>query len=104
MDELKDAAKYITLATTGGAARYLHAYLEGEPFSWPKLAAKCFISGFAGYMVASIAAKLSADWVHVAAGVGGFAGTQALDFIIAIAKKKIDPQVQENKEVADSKE
>lgn len=37
MDDLKDSIKYITLATSGGAARYLHGYLEGEKFSWKHL-------------------------------------------------------------------
>ena len=60
--------------------------------------AKCFVSGFAGYIVAAIASKLSPDWVHVAAGVGGFAGTQALDFIINVVKRRYSPEEIEVKE------
>jgi hypothetical protein len=98
MDELKEGIKYITLAGTGGAARYLHSYLEGTPFSWKHLFAKIFISGFAGLMVSQIASQLNPDWKFIAAGIGGFAGTQALDFIIYITKKKFDSRYNNNAE------
>lgn len=48
--------------------------------------------------MAAIASKLSPDWVHVAAGVGGFAGTQALDFIINVVKRRYSPEEIEVKE------
>lgn len=103
MEDYKDSLKFITLATSGGAARYLHGYLEGDRFSWKHFVANCFVSGFAGFIVSQIAGKLSPDWKYIAAGIGGFAGTQALDFIIYLIKKRYAPQAMTKEEVEEKR-
>lgn len=81
---------WLLLAMAGGVARYLDSYLHSGAV--PKLGlaiTHATVSGFSGYMVAMVAIKVQSDWALVAAGVGGYLGTQGLDFISRVLKRRM---------------
>jgi len=74
----------------GGIARYLDTYLRTA--TTPKfgmLVANALVSGFSGYMVAQVALRVEPDWALVAAGIGGYLGTQGLDWLSEVLKRRI---------------
>lgn len=76
-------------ATIGGMAKYLDGYVRGTRApSFSHFFAQAFVSGFSGYMFANVMVMYSPDWAYIAAGLGGFMGTQALDWILDIVKAK----------------
>jgi hypothetical protein len=80
---------WVALAMLGGIARYLDSYLRtGAAIHYGKLVAHSLVSGFSGYMTAQVVIQFSVDWAIVAAGVGGYLGTQALDWIATILVEK----------------
>lgn len=76
------------IAIVGGMARTLSAYIDGGQFRLSILIANGFVSGFSGYMFAETMQLVSADYAYVAAGVGGYYGTQALDWIVDIVRNR----------------
>lgn len=83
-------AAWIALAVIGGVARYLDEYIRtGKTFSGPALLANGFVSGFSGYMCAEIAMRTNPDWALISAGVGGYLGTQALEYVREIVFKRL---------------
>jgi hypothetical protein len=73
---------WAAFAVVGGVARYLdEAFRGGKGFRPLHLVTTAFISGFSGYMVAQLALKVNPSWALIAAGVGGYLGTQAMDEI-----------------------
>lgn len=82
---------WISLAVVGGVARYLDTYLKGGTApKWGMILANGFVSGFAGYMASAIALKVQPDWAFVAAGIGGYLGTQGLDWISTVVKTRFE--------------
>lgn len=80
---------WVLLAMIGGVARYLDSYLRtGAAVHYGKLVAHALVSGFSGYMTAQVVIQFSVDWAVVAAGVGGYLGTQALDWAASILAEK----------------
>lgn len=83
---------WVILAMAGGVARYLDTYLRtGVIPRFGMLLAHAAVSGFSGYMVAQVVIRVNPDWALVAAGVGGYLGTQGLDWVAAILKNRIAP-------------
>ena len=81
---------WILLAMMGGVARYLDTYLKsGNPPQWGRAVTHALVSGFSGYMVAQVALRVHPEWALVAAGVGGYLGTQGLDFVTEVIKKRL---------------
>ena len=81
---------WIGLAIAGGVARYLDTYLRsGNAPKIGLLFAHALVSGFSGYMVAQVALRVQPEWALVAAGVGGYLGTQGMDFISEIIKQRL---------------
>jgi len=83
---------WIILAMMGGVARYLDSYLKsGDTPKLGMLLAHGLISGFSGYMIAQVALAVGRDdWALIAAGIGGYLGTQGLDFVSEMVKKRLD--------------
>jgi hypothetical protein len=78
---------WIVLAVIGGIARYLDSYLKGgHPPKLGLLIAHAAVAGFSGFMVAQTVLHFSPDWALVAAGVGGYMGTQGLDWITSLMR------------------
>lgn len=82
---------YTILAACGGGARYLQGYIRGEAFSPRMFLANVVMSGFAGLMFALTARSMSfpPETIYVAAGIGGFMGTSALEFLASLIKSRM---------------
>jgi len=77
---------WTALAAAGGIAKQLHIYVRTGEFSWPLLIARAVSSGFSGYMVASAMSIVRPEYAMVAAGVGGYIGAEAMDFLYSGVK------------------
>lgn len=83
---------WIAFAMVGGVARYLDMYLKtGVIPRVGMLLAHAVVSGFSGYTVAQVAIRVHPEWTTVAAGVGGYLGTQGIDLIATIVKNRAFP-------------
>lgn len=77
------------IAMVGGVVRYLDVYLKtGQPPSFGPAIATALVSGFSGYMTALFVIHYDPSWAVVAAGVGGYLGTQGLDFVATTFKER----------------
>lgn len=77
---------WVFIAILGGLAKYFDGYYKGEGgMNLSRFISLMFISGFAGWMSASVVSLYYGDLVTVAAGIGGFTGTKifeiAIDFV-----------------------
>ncbi len=81
---------FILIAAIGGIAKHLSEYLKGSTFRIRQLIANTIVSGFSGYIFAEAAYQMNPEWSHVAAGIGGYMGAQALDFVFYVIKERFD--------------
>lgn len=81
---------YGTVAVFGGIARYLNSYTQGAPFQFTVLMASAFVSGFSGWMFATMGTSLTLPqgFVFMMAGTGGFFGDQTMKFILEWLKQR----------------
>lgn len=81
---------WVLVAMLGGVARYLDSYIRtGDRPRLGLLIAHALVSGFSGYMVAQAVIQFSTSWAMVAAGVGGYLGTQGLDWLATVLRDKV---------------
>jgi hypothetical protein len=78
------------IAMCGGVARYLNSYTTGRPFKTSVLAASTFVSGFSGYMFATLGASLALPQsiLFIMAGAGGFFGDQTMKYVMEYLQNK----------------
>lgn len=85
---------WVLVAICGGVARALDGYTKTGVF--PKvgmLFAHGVVSGFSGYMVAQVMLLVAPQWVLVGAGVGGYLGTQGLEWVASILKQRFGGEI-----------
>lgn len=88
----------ILIAIFGGVARYLDATLNGkEQINWVRFLSYVLITGFTGYMAAQVMLLMYPSWVFISAGVGGYAGTQIMDFFVEAIKLKLGASAKDGK-------
>lgn len=88
---------WVVLAMVGGVARYLDSYLKGSDVpKWGMMLAHALVSGFSGYMVAQVALKFQPDWALICAGIGGYLGTQGLDLLTEVVRRKFGVQKRDD--------
>lgn len=80
---------YALLAIAGGVVKNVNGYLNGEKLQINRMIANAIVSGFSGYMFASLAGLINPSWVYVAAGIGGYMGAESLTLLINIIKRKM---------------
>lgn len=85
---------YVAIASAGGVAKYFNEYIKTSKFSKLMLAANMFVSGFSGFIFAkfSVALGLEPEMSYTMAGLGGFMGVRAIDFIEDVLKRRNTPQ------------
>lgn len=80
---------WILLATFGGLARYLDRYIRKKEVPvWTVMWAHLVVSAFGGYMVASLINLIEPKFIWIGAGIGGYMGTEALDWLSRVLQKK----------------
>lgn len=85
---------WVLAAMVGGVARYLDSYIQtGTMPRVGLLFANAFVSGFSGYMAAHVALHLAPDWAMVAAGTAGWLGTQGMNWVADVVKRRVGGQV-----------
>jgi len=89
---------WVALAGFGGAVKYVSFVIRTDSqFSWRRFAAllvaNVFVSSFCGLMGGLLASafKLDMVWQYLACGTFGYLGTQGLDIIILVVKRKFAP-------------
>ncbi len=83
---------YGAIAVCGGVARYLNSIaVDGNKFHVGIFFASSFVSGFSGWMFATMGMSLnmSQEIVFIMAGTGGFFGDQTMKLIMEMLSKKI---------------
>ncbi len=82
---------YGIVAIVGGCARYLHSFATGKPFKLTIFLASAFVSGFSGYMFATLGESMAmpSNMLFIMAGVGGFFGDQTMKLILEYTTGKI---------------
>jgi len=83
---------YGVIAMCGGIARYLSSYSRGAEFNIYILIASTFVSGFSGWMFATLGVSLNLPetMVFIMAGTGGFFGDQTMKLIMDYVKLRIE--------------
>jgi len=97
MDSLKnfpiDPVSFIygAIAIFGGVARYLRGYADGTPFNMKIFLASAFVSGFSGWMFATLGSSMAfpESLLFIMAGIGGFFGDQTMKLILEYFQRKI---------------
>ncbi len=71
-------------AVFGGIARYLNAYIHGQPFKLSIFLASVVVSGFSGYMFAALGESVAMpqNMLFVTAGIGGYMADQSMKFVM----------------------
>ena len=89
---------WVAIAMAGGIARYLDTYLRTGVFpTVGMIVANAVVSGFSGYMFAQIVTKVAPEWAVVAAGVGGYLGTQGIDWVATVIKGRVEAAIPGSK-------
>lgn len=85
---------WVGIAAVGGLVRYIDVWLRTGAVPTIGMAlGHAFVSGFSGYMVALVVGRFDPNWTTVAAGAGGYLGTQGLDWISAVMKERVARQI-----------
>lgn len=97
-DEMEQFIGWALLAAFGGAVKYISAVLRTNTLVSNRrfvmlLIANVFISSFCGLMGGLLLTTLTDNitWQYLSCGIFGYLGTQGLDIIVLILKKKIEP-------------
>lgn len=82
---------YSLIAGLGGLAKYANKYLHTHRFRWGDILASILISGFSGFMFGELTAGMGwgYDNTIIAAGIGGFVGTEGIMFLWETVKSHI---------------
>ena len=80
---------FVIVAVFGGIAKYLSTYLNGqEKVTVARAISYIVMCAFIGWISGEIMLLLYPNWALIASGVGGYAGTQMMDFFVEIMKIK----------------
>jgi hypothetical protein len=94
---------YTMLAIAGGVAKQLNTYVETRQWHLGRFLASAISSGFSGYMAAQVMWQMAPKWAFIAAGIGGYMGGEAMDFLASLLKRKIESAVKTQEKREDGK-
>lgn len=80
----------IVVAAFGGLAKYLDKYLrQQETLHFIRLFSTLVVTGFTGWLISELVVSVNhPEWRIMAAGIGGYAGVQIVDEVIAVLKMR----------------
>ena len=81
---------YAVIAITGGIARYLNSFVNGQPFRLSIFIASAFVAGFSGMMFyyLGVTMSLPTPFLAMMAGTGGFFGEQSMKYVMEYVTKR----------------
>lgn len=90
-------ARWVIIAIIGGIIKFLDSYLKGEEVGnvWHFLAL-ILVSGFAGWMTASMVSLYNPAWVTIGAGIGGFTGTKVIQVVMEYVNVRLGLRESKN--------
>lgn len=87
---------WLFIALFGGIAKFFDAFLKGEEgINIWRFIALLIVSGFCGYMSASVSNLHDPEWSTIAAGIGGFAGTKIIEIFMDIVRSRFGGKPKE---------
>ena len=96
VDRAWESIVAILLAMAGRIARMLSSQNKRR-MRLGIILSELFVSAFAGYMAILLARTtgLSGDWIGLAAGIAGWAGSGAIDLILKLAGKSLGVDMED---------
>lgn len=92
---------YVSVAALGGAAKYLHGYLNGKQFEFWKLLASVVVSVFTGVTAAHVSEMVRPGWEKIVCAVFAFLGGEGMNFLFTLGATKMGVEIKRRRDSKD---